>query len=489
MIAALEEIDAIEGAWGGRLDVEAVRLGASSHLKPWSHLSAFVDVYQRAFKAACGLGPPVFALLSAPPQFGKTSLVQHATAAWLRQRPMDFLGFVTYGQDLANTKSRGIRDIAKRMGVAIRHDSKAVDLWNTTLDGGLLARGIDGSITGQAGLRLLTISDPIRGRLEAMSQAIRNNVWGQLESSVFTRRHPQTSIILEHTRWHEDDPIGRAKKIDLGNDQKFEVVNLPAILPNGESLWPAEKPLWFLEQQRALSAAWWSSLFMGEPRAREGKLFQGVSFYEQLPSHGLVVAIGVDLAYSSKTSADFSVAIAVAAHPATHSFYVLDVLRKQVSAPAFAEELRTWRSRWPGARMHAYLGGTELGAADFFREKGVPIETQPATADKQTRALSASDAWNAGRLMLPMQKTGLVERRLEWLDPFVDEFLEFSGINDPHDDQVDALAAVIDALPKHEHMPLVQPLRVGAPHEGTVTTLRLPGWRPGQGRLPTRHGG
>jgi phage terminase large subunit-like protein len=47
------------------------------------------------------------------------------------------------------------------------------------------------------------------------------------------------------------------------------------------------------------------------------------------------------------------------------------------------------------------------------------------------RAISYADAWNAGRFAVPLG--------LEW-DGFIAEHLEFTGLNDAHDDQVDASA-------------------------------------------------
>jgi phage terminase large subunit-like protein len=58
-----------------------------------------------------------------------------------------------------------------------------------------------------------------------------------------------------------------------------------------------------------------------------------------------------------------------------------------------------------------------------------------AAQDKYVRALpTAEKLWNVGRLLVP--------RGRPWTQEFVQEVQEFTGQEDPHDDQVDALAAL-----------------------------------------------
>jgi hypothetical protein len=73
---------------------------------------------------------------------------------------------------------------------------------------------------------------------------------------------------------------------------------------------------------------------------------------------------------------------------------------------------------------------------------GAQIRTASAVADKYVRAQPVSAAWNAGRVLVP--------RAAPWLDAFISEVVGFSGVNDAHDDQVDALAAAFDALAKSQ---------------------------------------
>ena len=388
---------------------------------------------RRAFLAAQGLGPPVFACVSEPPQHGKTETILHGLAHHLEQCPQHALAYISYNDNIARDKSRKAKDYATLAGVELRHDSFSAQTWKTVAGGGLIARGVlGGAITGQEALRVIVIDDPYKNRAEAESRLMRNRVDEEFKSSVVTRAHPTTSIVINHTRWHVDDQIGRLLKRE---PDKWEHVNLPAVT-DGRALWPEGQPLeHLLSLKETVGPYTWHSLYMGEPRPRDAQPFKGVAFYDALPS-AYRVAIGVDLAYSSKTKSDWSVAVVMA--ESGGRFFVLDVLRRQVAAPTFAAELKVLQERYPNAPTRAYLSGTEKGAADFFRREGVRLEVLQPAGDKFIRAQPFSAAWNAGHVMVPHGR--------RWVEPYTSCLLDFTGQDDPQDDDVDASAPAFDLL-------------------------------------------
>jgi predicted phage terminase large subunit-like protein len=146
----------------------------------------------------------------------------------------------------------------------------------------------------------------------------------------------------------------------------------------------------------------------------------------------------VDLAYTAKTSSDYSVVVTLAADDSF--YYILDVVRQQVRAPQFGVTLGGARGRFPFAPMSWYCIATEQGVADLLNALNPKIRVQavPTTHDKFVRAQPVAAAWNEGKVLVP--------RDAPWLDPFVTELAAFTGVNDAHDDQVDALAAAFDLL-------------------------------------------
>jgi predicted phage terminase large subunit-like protein len=157
-----------------------------------------------------------------------------------------------------------------------------------------------------------------------------------------------------------------------------------------------------------------------------------------LPKAGLRVAVGVDLAYSAKTHADWSSAVALCEYEGT--FYVLDVIRGQDEPAAFGARLKAMLERY-SAVGYWYGSTTEKGTAALLTELGAPVQWANATADKFARAQPVAAAWNAGLVQVAMGAS--------WAHTFVTEVAGFTGVKDRHDDQVDALAAAFDALKRY----------------------------------------
>ena len=450
----------------------------SPHLVEPYWLAPLADVIRRSFLAVAGLGPPVRATCSVPSQHGKTSMIQAACATWLKYRPQDPIVYCTYNEDLAREKSRETRDLAKLAGVELREDSNSLGTWTARQGGGFRARAIvGGALTGTPGLRWIVIDDPYKGRREAESGAVRRDVWTSFSSNIFSRLHPTTSVLVNHTRWHEADLIGRIKRELPG----WEHINLPAIKPDGTALWPEGQPLSLLAEKRAISEYDWWSVYMGEPRSRDGKLFSGVQYYDSVPSHRRV-AIGVDLAYTDDTSSDWSVAVVMA--EAGGRYYVLEVVRKQCTAPVFAHELRRLAETYTGAPMRTYGSATERGTVDLMRSLGVPIHHELALTDKYVRAQPLAAAWNGARdgdrVISPPRV--FVPQRASWLADYLGVMGDATGLGGELDDDVDASSAAFSLLPQGMSVgPPVVPQTVAdaRPRRDPAITVR------GRGKLGT----
>lgn len=421
----------------------------------WSqprHLFPLVDAFERSQRG------PVRVLVSVPPRHGKTELVLHAAVWSLLKNPFDRVLYASYSQQFANNKSRLARDYALRAGLKLRDDSQAVSEWLTPEFGGFIARGLDGGITG-LGFNKVIIDDPFKNRKEAESAIVRETIFAGYSGDVRTRIEPGGSVFVVHTRWHPDDLIGRLEqdRYDDGSPA-WEVINLPAIIDEGEpterALWPERWPLTALNELRGPSGVTdydWASLYMGRPRPKGGAVFNQPAVFDELPRGSRIrFAIGIDVAYTARTSSDFSVAVVLAR--IGDRYYVVDVLRMQDKTPVFGRMLKALRMQYGGARIVWYGAGTERGVADQMAETlGVPIDFRAATRDKFTRAQPLASAWNRGAVLVPKNARALdpdVDPKVpvDWLDALLLETGRFTGLNDPHDDQIDALAAAFDAL-------------------------------------------
>lgn len=391
----------------------------------FDHLKQLVDLFDRA------MTEPVRACISVPPQHGKSTLAFYLIAKVLATRNIPIM-YATYSSDFAQKQMQEARIIANKAGVEFE-DRGALTSWRTATGGTLWADGISGSLTGHAG-KLIIVDDPVKNWAEAQSMTIRESTYNGFKTNVMTRAHPDTSVFVIHTRWHPDDLIGRLSK------DGWETINLPAISDDGSVLWPEERGLEFLEMQRKeLSEHMFASLYQGKPRPSGREVFRDCVFYEKLPAE-YSISIGIDLAYTSKKSSDYSVAVVMAKSADNiGNYYVMDMVRVQTDAPDFMNRLRVLLATYRGARTRAYIGGGgEQGVTDLFATNKVFINTMPAHGDKFIRAQPLSAAWNQGRVLLPRDRS--------WLPALLDEMRNFTGVNDPHDDIVDALAGAYDEL-------------------------------------------
>jgi predicted phage terminase large subunit-like protein len=391
-----------------------------------AHLARIADVFERILR-----GEPVRVVVSMPPRHGKTETLIHAIAHLLLRRPELQIAYVSYASTFAEDKSRKAREIAMNVGVRISPLAWARKNWRTGVaDGGVWATAINGPITGQ-GFHVMIIDDPVKDRAVAESSTYREAHYVWFTDTAYTRIEPTGACVVVQTRWHPDDLAGRLIR------DGWECINLPAIDDDGNALWPERWPIErLLDIKDQLGEYGWSSLYQGAPRLRGGQVFHDVHYVDALPPGGLRVAIGFDLAYTAKTYADYSVAIALG--EADGKYYVLDVLRAQLEMPEFRHRLERFRATWPGAVTFGWIGGTEKGAVDLLNAEGANLEYAPAKGDKFVRAQSIAADWNAGKIILP-------EGAL-WAADLVAELADFTGVNDAHDDQIDALAAAHGAL-------------------------------------------
>lgn len=393
----------------------------SPHLEAPIHLKAVVEALERAEHE------PTRVVISTPPQHGKSTVVLHSLIWRLLRNPAQRHAYITYAAQFARDQMYQASLLAQHAGLELA--SESLDRWRTAQGGGVVATGIGGPLTGYAVDGVLVVDDYVKNRQEAESPTHRERTWAWFTSTALTRVHPGASVVVVATRWHPDDLAGRLIR------EGWEWVNLPAINEAGEPLWPEHRPLEWLEAQRRQIGEYdWHALYMGQPRQRGGVLFREPTYYDELPSDGYRRARGFDLAYSARRSADYSVIIT--GRYAGGVLYLEDVWRAQVEASVFAR-----KASMDMSPMYIYAHGVERGAVDLFRrDYRLPVVLRDASraGDKFTRAQRTIAAWNEGRIRLPTSAP--------WLEAFLAEVQSFTGLDDPHDDQVDALAALWDGV-------------------------------------------
>lgn len=394
---------------------QTVGLSAPRHLQP------LLDIFHRIER-----GEEVRAIISTAPQHGKSLTVFHALVWLLLRQPAKRHAYATYAQAFTRDQSSIAVKIAEDRGLMLDRDT--LDRWRTPEGGGVLWTSRGGPFTGHPVDGVVVIDDLLKDREEANSQLIRTKAMRWLSSVVTTRLHPGASMLLVATRWHLDDPSGQL--LEAGG---WEHVKLPAITDADEALWPEQRPLdWLLQQKRAMLPEDWSALYMAEPVRSGAEVFGPTTYYATVPVGPYREEHGFDAAYSTKTSSDWTVTLTGRAYG--NHLYITNMIRRQMRASEYIPLMAAHGVR----RVHWYASTTESGTADLLRREGIRVVTMSATKDKLSRAIPVVTAWDRGEVLLPATAA--------WTATIESEVSQFTGHDDAHDDIVDCLAALHDAL-------------------------------------------
>lgn len=426
---------------------------------PPPHLMPLIRLIERARTER------VRACISIPARHGKTITLGRALAWWLSNWPADTCAYTTYSDRKAWSKSVKFRDMALKAGVAPARPNTGQE-WRTAAGGGLLAAGAGGSLTGEGVHGLMIVDDPFSNPAQAESPVIRERVWDWFNGVPMTRLEG-ASVIVVHTRWNEDDLIG--KLAALGG---WEVINLPALAETGdvlgrgpgEALWQSRFPKRHLERLRIQMGDYlFEAMYQGNPRPRGSRVFGDAHYYDPhtVDFTGARASIGADPATGKKTGLDFSAAVAMAIKMDKEGLpwvYILDVFHRAITIPAFARALVSFQRRNYGAPINLETVGAFAGVSQIMRESEPNIllnelEGADLEGNKFLRSQRFAAAWNAGRVLIPscigpgQEGYNPSERRAPaWVPEYLAELKKFTGIGDAKDDQVDASAHAFNPI-------------------------------------------
>ena len=416
--------------------------------------------------------------LSMGPQEGKSSVVARAFPLWLLMRDPDLrIMVISYDDGSSVRWGRALKNaLASHSGphplngldvkLSLRAGSEAVN--NLELDGytgGLVCVSLKGGITGKPA-DVIILDDVVKDKATARSAAFKEMWKDQWQTAITSRLSARSLIVMDHTRWAEDDPIGQQL---ADNGARWRYVNVPAIVetrPDSTGKTPVADPLgraegeWLISARGRTPAEWeqkradvgepdfWA-LYQGSPFSASGLVFKKKHFRYWKPApgcdrwtvqipgrpgpaeqlRGAFRFITVDLAASTKASADWTVAAAWAV-AGTGELLLLDLRRVQVNPDehwdeAVAPLVRAWE-------CPVYLEGSQYGTDLSYtigREGGVVHAVHP-DADKYTRAVPAARRMGQGMVYFPSSGA--------WIPEFEDEILAFP--TGKHDDQVDVFS-------------------------------------------------
>lgn len=336
---------------GGKGQVQGARDALICYIKvmaPWFQVEEIHCLIAHYFeKVRDGLIDRL--MLFCPPRVAKSTMASiFLPSWWMGQFPSDKIMAVGYKMDLPRRFSRQVMGQMRTReydrifpGVRLARDAHAVGYWNVEdltkvydqiQRGEYQAAGVTSGIAG-SGFNLGIIDDPLSEQ-DKESKIAKDRVWEWWGPGFYTRRQPdRNAIILINTRWALDDLSGRLIEASRTGGDKWEIVNIPALLDGdsakkiyqiaknypmadarelkaGESLCPRRITTKEMLRSKAnMPERDWQALFMGNPSEEEGQIIKR-AWWRLWPHKDLPEIIELisfwDTAFEEHERADYS---------------------------------------------------------------------------------------------------------------------------------------------------------------------------------------
>jgi len=391
-------------------------------------------------------------IINMPPRHTKSEFASYLFPAWfLGKYPEKKIIQTAHTAELAVGFGRKVRNLIDQEdfqevfpGIELSSDSKAAGRWNTNKKGDYFAIGVGGAVTGK-GADVLIIDDPHseqEAAIGAYNPEVYDKVYEWYTSGPRQRLQPGGAIIVVMTRWSVRDLTGQIIKSATQREgaDEWEVIELPAIMPSGDPLWPEFWPKDQLESLKAeLPVSKWSAQYQQDPTSEEGALIKREWWreweYESPPPCEAIIQ-SWDTAFLKTQRADYSACTTwgVFNHPndqgeTVPNLILLDAYKEKLEFPDLKRA--AYEKYWEYEPDQMIVEAKAAGSPLIFelRAMGIPVtEFTPSRGqDKIARVNAVSDLFASGVIWAPPTR---------WAEEVIEECAAFPA--GEHDDLVDS---------------------------------------------------
>lgn len=415
--------------------------------------------------------------LAIPPQHGKSLLALTFIAWFIGRNWRKNIIFGTYNDDMAQRTGAKVRDIITSKvfrevfpGVVLDKRTRAKDAMKIQGGGEMNFVGRGGSGTGLPA-DLIIIDDPLKNADEAGSAAIIEDLHEWFTKVIRSRMRNTTRLVIIHTRWIEDDLIGRQcdpehPNYDAGRAARYVHINVPAVVTDKRladamgltlewpdspevieafgskpmaALWPREFSLEHLAQAKQDDTRAFEALYMGRPAPEDGEYFKKewlVPYNRKDLPKNLRYYAASDHAVTEKQHNDPNVLGVVGIDENDEIWIMPDLVWERMQTDRTVEEMISLMRRYHPAIWWAENDHIHKSMGPFLRkrmsEEKVYTYVEPVTPhrDKQARARSIQGRMSMQKVHFPIFAP--------WYEKAKAELLKFPYAT--HDDFVDWLA-------------------------------------------------
>ena len=395
-------------------------------------------------------------IINMPPRHTKSEFASYLLPSWfLGKFPDKKIIQTSHTAELAVGFGRKVRNLVDSdrykdvfPTVALQADSKAAGRWATNFAGEYFAIGVGGAVTGK-GADLLIIDDPHseqEATLAEVNPEVYDKTYEWYTSGPRQRLQPGGAIVIVMTRWSKKDLTGQVLKAAAQRSgEDWEVIEFPAILPSGKSLWPE---FWRIEELEALRQELpngkWMAQYQQQPTSDVSAIIKRewwrVWEKDSAPFCEYLIQ-SWDTAFLKTQRADYSACTTwgVFQHPddtgmMQSNIILLNAFKKRMEFPELKqtafEEHKEWKP--DSLIVEAKAAGSPL--IFELRAMGIPVQefTPSKGNDKIARLNAVADIFASGRVWVP---------NTHWAEELVEEVASFpSG---EHDDLVDSMTQAL----------------------------------------------
>ena len=374
-----------------------------------------------------------FKVLVAGRRWGKTRLGVWLCIAKAMQGKKTWWVAPTYS--MANEGWKEIRRLGIDYGVVVKEGEKTI---YTPTGGYVTVRTADNPdrLRG-AGLDFIVLDECAYIKEETWKEVLRPTLTERQGGALFIstpRGYNWFSRIFDEAenqddweRWQKPTNTNPLVPLDELDIAKKEI---------GSFLYSQEYEAQFIEQTGGLFKPEWFKYYkknVYQDYNEKGYLETKVMYLfdnKQVNHYDLRIITTVDLATSTKESADFTVVCTLGIDK-NQNVFVLDLIRRKMEAPDVLKLLEAVYEKWLPSVIGVESAGYQLALIQMAkRQTSLPIVKLKADRDKFSRALPLSAKMESGIVYYPNESV--------WYSDLEKEMLQFPA--GEHDDQVDALA-------------------------------------------------
>jgi predicted phage terminase large subunit-like protein len=395
-------------------------------------------------------------IINMPPRHTKSEFASYLLPSWFLGRfPDKKIIQTSHTAELAVGFGRKVRNLVDSdrykdvfPQVALQADSKAAGRWATNYAGEYFAIGVGGAVTGK-GADLLIIDDPHSEQEATLAETnsdIYDKTYEWYTSGPRQRLQPGGAIVIVMTRWSKKDLTGQVlKAATQRSGEEWEVIEFPAILPSGKSLWPE---FWRIEELEALRQELpngkWMAQYQQQPTSDVSAIIKREwwkVWEKDDPPFCSYLIQSWDTAFLKSERADYSACTTwgIFEHPDDtgknqSNIILLNAFKKRMEFPELKETANEEYKYWnpDSLIVEAKAAGSPL--IFELRAMGIPVQefTPSKGNDKIARLNAVADMFASGRVWVPST---------HWAEELVEEVASFpSG---EHDDLVDSMTQAL----------------------------------------------